>query len=89
MQELVLTENYIGELPNSIGFMTKLNNLNVDRNRLEYLPPAIGNLVQVTKKDAAFKTVLQFLWQKAVKSFQKARVTRMLQATSDNCIFNF
>ena len=47
MQELVLTENYIGELPDSIGCLTRLNNLNVDRNRLEYVPPAIGNLVQV------------------------------------------
>ena len=47
LQELVLTENYIGELPDSIGALTRLNNLNVDRNRLEYLPPAVGNLVQV------------------------------------------
>ena len=72
MQELVLTENYIGELPNSIGFMTKLNNLNVDRNRLEYLPPAIGNLVQVTKKDEAFKTVFAIFVAKSCQIFPKS-----------------
>lgn len=47
LQELVLTENYIGELPASIGALTKMNNLNVDRNRLETLPPQIGNLTQL------------------------------------------
>lgn len=43
MQELILTENLLVELPSSIGNMKKLNNLNVDRNALEVLPPEIGN----------------------------------------------
>ena len=43
MQELILTENFLFELPSSIGRMTKLSNLNVDRNALEYLPIEIGN----------------------------------------------
>lgn len=43
MQELILTENFLSELPPSIGRQTKLNNLNVDRNALEYLPVEIGN----------------------------------------------
>jgi protein scribble len=47
MQELVLTDNYISELPSSIGDLTMLTNFNVDRNRLEYLPPQIGNLVNM------------------------------------------
>ena len=47
MQELVLTDNYISELPASIGDLTMLTNFNVDRNRLEYLPPQIGNLVNM------------------------------------------
>ena len=47
MQELVLTDNYISELPASIDDLTMLTNFNVDRNRLEYLPPQIGNLVNI------------------------------------------
>lgn len=43
MQELILTENFLPELPASIGRMVKLSNLNVDRNALEYLPIEIGN----------------------------------------------
>jgi len=42
MQELILTENFLVELPPSIGRMTKLNNLNIDRNSLTSLPPEIG-----------------------------------------------
>jgi protein scribble len=42
MQELILTENFLVELPNSIGRMTKLNNLNVDRNALIAVPQEIG-----------------------------------------------
>lgn len=47
MQELILTENFLVELPNSIGRMKKLNNLNVDRNALISLPPDIGNLTNL------------------------------------------
>lgn len=47
MQELILTENYLIELPTSIGRMTRLNNLNVDRNALEVLPSEIGNLTNL------------------------------------------
>lgn len=43
MQELILTENFLTKLPSSIGRMTKLNNLNVDRNALETIPIEIGN----------------------------------------------
>lgn len=43
MQELILTENFLIELPPSIGQMTKLNNLNVDRNSLISIPAEIGN----------------------------------------------
>jgi protein scribble len=47
MQELILTENYLMELPSSMGRMSKLNNLNVDRNVLTALPPDIGNCVNL------------------------------------------
>lgn len=42
-----MTENFLVELPNSIGRMKKLNNLNVDRNALISLPPEIGNLTNL------------------------------------------
>lgn len=45
LQELILTENFLTELPTSIGNMTKLTNLNVDRNRLHELPVEVGQLV--------------------------------------------
>jgi protein scribble len=47
MQELILTENFLIELPNSIGRMKRLNNLNVDRNSLVSLPSDIGNLTNL------------------------------------------
>lgn len=47
MQELILTENFLIELPNSIGRMKRLNNLNVDRNALAALPSEIGNLTNL------------------------------------------
>lgn len=42
LQELILTENFITELPESIGNLSRLTNLNVDRNRLQSLPEQIG-----------------------------------------------
>lgn len=47
MQELILTENFLVELPNSIGRMKRLNNLNVDRNALIALPFEVGNLTNL------------------------------------------
>lgn len=47
MQELILTENFLIQLPDSIGEMTKLNNLNVDRNALEYIPNEIGTCISL------------------------------------------
>ena len=47
MQELVLTENFLTELPTSLGNLAKMTNLNLDRNRLEFLPNEIGNLVNL------------------------------------------
>lgn len=47
MQELILTENFLIELPSSIGRMHRLNNLNVDRNALVALPSEIGNLTNL------------------------------------------
>lgn len=47
MQELILTENFLKELPVSIGNMTKLNNLNIDRNSLLSLPIEFGNLISL------------------------------------------
>lgn len=47
MQELILTENFLMELPRSIGRMTKLNNLNVDRNTLTSIPNEIGNCINL------------------------------------------
>ena len=44
LQELVVTENFLTELPTSVGHLTKITNLNLDRNRLEFLPCEIGNL---------------------------------------------
>lgn len=43
LQELILTENFLSKLPKSIGYLVKLNNLNVDRNALESIPIEIGN----------------------------------------------
>jgi len=45
LQELILTENFLTEMPTSLGNLTKLTNLNVDRNRLHDLPVDIGSLV--------------------------------------------
>ena len=42
LQELILTENLLVELPGSLGSLLKLTNLNADRNRLATLPPEIG-----------------------------------------------
>jgi protein scribble len=47
MQELILTENFLVEMPNSIGRMRRLNNLNVDRNSLVAIPSEIGNLTNL------------------------------------------
>lgn len=58
MQELILTENFLSELPTSIGRMSKLSNLNVDRNALEYLPLEIGecsNLGVLSLRDNKLK----------------------------------
>ena len=43
----MLTENYIAALPSSIGNLTRLTNLNIDRNRLEALPAEVGRLVNL------------------------------------------
>ena len=48
LQELILTENMLFELPNSIGNLRNLTNLNVDRNRLTSLPNEIGELTNFT-----------------------------------------
>lgn len=45
MQELILTENFLMELPVSIGNLVKLTNLNADRNNLQSLPEEIGMYV--------------------------------------------
>ena len=42
LQELILTENFLIELPLSIGNLVRLTNLNVDRNSLRWLPSIIG-----------------------------------------------
>lgn len=42
LQELILTDNLLKELPSTIGNLKKLTNLNVDRNKLTELPPQIG-----------------------------------------------
>lgn len=47
MQELILTENFLVEMPHSLGRMRKLNNLNVDRNSLVAMPSEIGNLTNL------------------------------------------
>lgn len=47
MQELILTENFLVELPTSLGRMTKLNNLNIDRNSLVAVPADIGNCINL------------------------------------------
>lgn len=43
MQELILTENFLVELPHSLGRMTRLSNFNVDRNSLTSIPSEIGS----------------------------------------------
>lgn len=37
-----MTDNMLKELPNTIGNLKKLTNLNVDRNKLTELPAQIG-----------------------------------------------
>lgn len=44
LQELILTENFLVELPVTIGRLVYLTNLNVDRNSLHCLPSEIGIL---------------------------------------------
>lgn len=44
LQELILTENFLLELPVSIGKLHNLNNLNVDRNSVQSLPIEIGKM---------------------------------------------
>lgn len=44
LQELILTENFLVELPVTIGRLVNLTNLNVDRNSLHCLPTEIGKL---------------------------------------------
>ena len=44
LEELVVTENFIHELPESIGNLRRVTHLNADRNRLETLPQQIGEL---------------------------------------------
>lgn len=44
LQELMLTENFLVELPNSIGNCIHLTNLNVDRNNLREIPREIGKI---------------------------------------------
>lgn len=48
LQELILTENFLMELPVSIGNLVKLTNLNADRNNLQGLPEEIGLYVWYT-----------------------------------------
>jgi len=45
LQELILTENFLVELPATIGRLVNLTNLNVDRNSLHCLPTDIGKLI--------------------------------------------
>jgi protein scribble len=47
LQELILTENLLSELPPTIGNLVHLTNFNVDRNQLEELPQQIGNLTKL------------------------------------------
>lgn len=42
IQELILTENFLVELPVTIGRLVNLTNLNIDRNSLHCLPTDIG-----------------------------------------------
>lgn len=46
LQELILTENFLVELPVTIGNLVRLTNLNVDRNSLHNLPLEIGKISQ-------------------------------------------
>jgi Leucine-rich repeat (LRR) protein len=50
LQELILTENFLMELPVSVGNLVKLTNLNADRNNLQSLPEEIGLYVLYTKQ---------------------------------------
>lgn len=44
LQELILTENFLTELPKSMGNLKELTVLNVDRNSLGEIPLEIGNM---------------------------------------------
>lgn len=45
LQELILTENFLIQIPQTIANLVKLTNLNIDRNSLHSLPSEIGNVV--------------------------------------------
>ena len=42
LQELILTENLLSELPTTLGNLRNLSNLNVDRNRLQEIPSEVS-----------------------------------------------
>lgn len=44
LQELILTENFLVELPVTMGNLVRLTNLNVDRNSLHSLPIEMGKI---------------------------------------------
>lgn len=52
LQELILTENFLVELPVSIGNLIKLTNLNVDRNSLHSIPHEIGKPLLIIDNDS-------------------------------------
>lgn len=48
LQEVILTDNKLRRLPNSIGRLSRLFHLNVDKNILEYLPSDLGHLSAIS-----------------------------------------
>lgn len=69
LQELILTENFLLELPVSIGKLHNLNNLNVDRNSVQFLPIEIGKMFWKRLCHAILRIprICKSLWEKTIR----------------------
>uniref|UniRef100_A0A3B4FGL6 Erbb2 interacting protein n=1 Tax=Pundamilia nyererei TaxID=303518 RepID=A0A3B4FGL6_9CICH len=57
LQDLLLSNNALTQLPGSIGTLKKLTALKVDENQLMYLPDSIGGLTCIDELDCSFNEI--------------------------------
>ncbi len=65
---LDLSNNKIGEIPYSIGCLSKLEILDLSHNTISSLPPAVSNLQSLTTLDLSYNTIS--LFPPAISSLQ-------------------